>query len=54
MNIFVQLYLSRSIVRQIGMDPSTAVGQTVTLGVDFLDIVRVLNIGGIQSDTVPI
>lgn len=43
------LYLSRSIVREIGLDPLTCVGTGVVLRLDLLDVAQTLDVGGISS-----
>jgi hypothetical protein len=42
-----ELYLSRSIVREIGLDPDTATGMQIILRLDLLDVAQSLNVGGI-------
>lgn len=42
-----QVYLSRSVVREIGLDPDACVGLPVLLRLDLLDVAQTLNVGGV-------
>jgi hypothetical protein len=45
-------YLSRTIVRQIGMDPATAVGRTVQMRLDFFDVAATLGLISVNSSVI--